>query len=73
MIFVQGSADMSVYKYGRNGDAGVGIAKEAIAPIASYSFGVKGSLYFDSFPHELLLSYFFSNSFSVQFMFSENM
>ena len=39
---VQGSADMSVYKYGRNGDAGVGIAKEAIAPIASYSFGVKG-------------------------------
>ena len=34
---------MNVYKYGRNGDAGVGIAKEAIAPIASYSFGVKGT------------------------------
>merc|ERR1712130_739357 len=33
---------MHIYKYGRNGDAGLGVNSKAIAPIVSYSFGVKG-------------------------------
>ena len=41
ILDIQGSADMHVYKYGRNGDAGIGVGAKAIAPIVSYSFGVK--------------------------------
>lgn len=36
---------MHVYKYGRNGDAGIGVGAKAIAPIVSYSFGVKGMIF----------------------------
>ena len=36
---------MHVYKYGRNGDAGIGVGGKTIAPIVSYSFGVKGILF----------------------------
>jgi len=41
-LCLKGSADIHLYKYGRNGDAGVGASTQGIAPILSYSFGVKG-------------------------------
>eukprot|EP01084_Bolivina_argentea_P310076 536447_1 len=40
---LKGSADMHLYTYGRNGDVGLGVGSTGdIAPIVSYSFGVKG-------------------------------
>eukprot|EP01084_Bolivina_argentea_P156714 273111_1 len=53
-LSLKGSADMHIYKYGRNGDAGLSVNSKAVAPIVSYSFGVKGLFAGVSFDGELM-------------------